>query len=139
MKLDTYLRFNGDCRSAFEFYARCLGGTITAMMSFDEGGAEVCAGMTEEVRKRIMHARLEVGAFAVMGTDATPGHEYRGIVGAHVVAQVSEPAEAERVFAALAEGGSIEMPLGETFWALRFGVLIDRFGVPWMVNCGHPQ
>ena len=74
-----------------------------------------------------------------MGTDATPDFPYRGVQGAHVVLNVPDAAEAERVYAALSADGRIEMPLQETFWATRYGILVDRFGVPWMVNCERAQ
>jgi PhnB protein len=70
-----------------------------------------------------------------MGCDAHPDVPYDGIRGCDVAVQVETPAEAERLFAALAEGGAVQMPIGETFWSARFGMLTDRFGVPWMINC----
>jgi PhnB protein len=81
-----------------------------------------------------MHARLEIGAQHLMGSDA-PGEHYKPSQGIQVAVSVAEPAEAERIFKALAEGGSTYMPMQETFWALRFGMCSDRFGVPWIVNC----
>lgn len=136
MKLNTYLSFDGDCRDAFAFYASVFDGRITAMMTFGE--APGCDEMPADAKDRIMHARVEFGDQALMGTDATSMYPYRGVVGAHVVADVATPAQAETVFAALADGGRIEMPIGETFWAQRYGMVTDRFGVPWMVNCSHP-
>jgi PhnB protein len=84
---------------------------------------------------RIMHARIVPGDQVLMGWDAHPEMPYEGIKGCDVTAQVKTPAEAERLFAALSEGGAVTMPIGETFWAVRFGMLVDKFGVPWMVNC----
>lgn len=133
MQLHTYLIFDGDCRQAFEFYAKTLGGKITVMTTFGETPA--CGDMPPETHDKIMHARLEVGAYVVMGTDSTPMHPYTDINGAYVVADVKEPAEAERLFKALSENGKVEMPLQETFWAQRYAILTDRFGVKWMVNC----
>lgn len=136
MKFNTYLNFDGDCRRAFEFYARVLGGRVTAMNTFGEMPG--CEHMPADAHDRIMHARLEIGDQVLMGTDATSMYPYRGVVGAHVVADVATPGEAETLFAALSEGGRVEMPIGETFWAQRYGITTDRFGVPWMVNCSHP-
>jgi PhnB protein len=133
MKLNTYLKFDGDCRAAFEFYARLLGGRITAMSTFGE--APACDHVAPAARDRIMHARLEAGDQVLMGTDATPEYPYHGVVGAHVVLDVEQPEQAERVFASLSEDGHVEMPIGETFWARRYGIVVDRYGVPWMVNC----
>ena len=136
MKLDTYLSFDGDCRAAFAFYARVLGGKVAAMMTFGEANA--CGDLGEAARDLVMHARLDLDGFALMGTDATPQYPYQPIQGAHVVVNVDEPAEAERIFAALAEGGRVDMPMQETFWARRYGIAVDRHGVPWMVNCAQP-
>lgn len=133
MKLNTYLNFDGDCRAAFEFYAQLLGGNIAMMMSFADSPG--CDGMPAQARDKIMHARLVVGDDLLMGTDATPEYPHQGINGAHVTINVGEPAEADRIFAALAEGGKVELPIQETFWAKRYGITVDRFGVPWMVNC----
>lgn len=133
MNLHTYLNFDGDCRQAFEFYEQCLGGAIMAMMTF--GDAPACGDMPADSRDRIMHACLQLDNCMIMGTDATTAHPYPGVSGAHVVVNVHEPAEAERVFGALSENGRVEMPMQETFWARRFGMAVDRFGVPWMVNC----
>jgi PhnB protein len=81
-----------------------------------------------------MHARLVFGDNVLMASDAPPGR-FRKTQGMEVALNMKEPAEAERIFNALAEGGSIMMPLGETFWAVKFGMLTDRFGTPWMINC----
>ena len=82
-----------------------------------------------------MHARLAVGDEVLMGSDSPPGQQYEVIKGISVALNVNDPAEAERVFNALAENGTIQMPIQSTFWAARFGMLTDQFGVPWMVNC----
>jgi PhnB protein len=137
MKLNSYLSFDGQCKAAFKFYEKCFGGTIVAMFSFGETPAS--EHVPAEFRDRIMHARLEVGDQALMGSDAVPEHPYEGIRGCYVSVNVEATAEAERIFAALAENGTVQMPIGETFWAARFGMLVDRFGVPWMVNCEKNQ
>ena len=136
MSFDTYLSFDGNCRQAFTFYAELLGGRVTAMLPF--GDAPGCGGASP-APDAIMHGCLELQGRRLMATDATPDHPYRGVQGAHVVLNVPDAGEAERVFTALAAGGRIEMPLQETFWALRYGILVDRFGVPWMVNCERAQ
>lgn len=135
MQLQAYFNFDGNCREAFEFYHQCLGGEITAMMTWREGPHADEA--TPEMLDSIMHASLDLGGgHVLMGSDSTPRYPYAGVTGASVTVSMDDPEEAERVFAALAEGGRITMPLDETFWAQRFGVATDRFGVPWMVNCG---
>jgi PhnB protein len=136
MQLTAYLIFDGNCRQAFEFYQQSLGGEIVAM--FDHSGPEVAGHVPPDWHDRIMHARLVVGDAVLMGSDNRPeetGRKY----GFSVSAQVDTPEEAERIFHALSEGGSVTMPIGETFWAVRFGMLVDPFGVPWMVNCEKPR
>lgn len=133
MRLKTYLSFDGNCRQALTFYAEQLGGTVSAMQSF--GDTPGCDSLPASVRDGIMHGRVDVGPFSIMGTDATPDHPYPGIAGSYVVADVDEAAKADALFAALAQGGQIEMPIQQTFWAQRYGSLVDRFGVRWMINC----
>jgi PhnB protein len=135
MKINPYLIFDGRCAEAFRFYERCLGGTIEAMMS--HVGSPMENQVPAEWRDKIMHARLVVGDQVLMGSDAPP-QEYQGTKGFWVTLGVADPAEAERLFAALAENGTVRMPIAQTFWALRFGMVVDRFGVPWMVNCEAP-
>lgn len=133
MQWNPYLTFDGQCEAAFKFYANCLGGQIVAMMRF--GDTPVAGHVPAETNARIMHARLIAGNQVLMGSDTHPGQPYEGVKGASVAVQVDTPAEAERVFNALSEKASVLMPLQETFWAARFGMLTDQFGVPWMVNC----
>lgn len=133
MQLSTYLSFDGNCREAFSFYEQCLGAQVVAMMTFGESPA--CDQTPEESRDKIMHGCLQLGENLLMGTDATPGCPHRSISGAHMVVSVPDPGDAERVFEDLSRDGSVEMPMQETFWARRFGMTVDRFGVPWMVNC----
>ena len=136
MQLNPYLMFDGQCEAAFRFYEQALGGTIVAIMTFGE--SPVAEQTPAELRGQIMHARLIVGDTVLMGSDA-PGERYEKMKGFSVALGVDEPAEAERVFNALAAGGTVTMPIQETFWARRFGMLIDRFGTPWMINCEKPM
>ena len=132
MNVNAYLFFDGRCREAFEFYERLLGGRIDAMMP--HAGTPAEGHVPPEWRDKIMHARLAVGDGVLMASDAPPGR--REVPGGFSVSlQLTDPAEAERVFEALAEGGTVRMPLQQTFWAARFGMLVDRFGTPWMINC----
>jgi PhnB protein len=84
-----------------------------------------------------MHARLKVGDFRLMGSDSPPGH-YEPMKGMSVTLTIDDPAEAERVYNALSEKGSVRMAIQETFWAKRFAMFTDRFGTPWMINCDKP-
>lgn len=135
MKWIPYLAFNGHCKDAFTFYQSVLGGEIKAMIPHRGTPAET--HVPEEWRDKIVHARLECGDLVLMAGDAPPGF-YREPQGFSVHVAVDTAEEAERIFAALSENGTVKMPMGETFWALRFGMAIDRFGIPWMVNCDLP-
>jgi PhnB protein len=133
MQWNPYLAFDGKCEAAFKFYERCLGGKIVAMIPFgDTPSAEF---VPAEQRNRIMHARLIAGNQVLMGSDAHAARPYEGVKGCSVAIQLDTPDEADRVFNALAENGTIIMPIGPTFWAVRFGMLNDQFGVPWLINC----
>lgn len=136
MQLNPYLHFDGKCEEAFRFYEKCLGGKIVAMMS--HRGSPMEAQTPSEWLDKIMHARLVVGDAVLMGSDA-PQQFYQPMQGFSVTLVIQDPAEAERVFRALAEGGTVRMDIQETFWARRFGMLVDRFGTPWMINCERPD
>ena len=135
MQLIAYLDFAGNCREAFDFYAQALGGTITMRMTYGE--SPMAADMPASTHGLVMHSQLTCGAASIMGADngEPEGAPTKGCVSIHV----DEPAEAERLFAALTEGGSVQMPLQETFWAQRFGMFVDRYGKGWMINCARPM
>ena len=135
VQLNPYLNFNGRCEAAFRFYERCLGGTIEVMQTFGE--SPMAADTPAEWHNRIVHARLVTGDTALMGSDSPPEY-FEQPKGFSVSLQVDRPEEADRIFNALAENGTVQMPIGETFWASRFGMLVDQFGIPWMVNCDRP-
>jgi PhnB protein len=107
-------------------------GKIEAMLTHEGTPAE--QHVPADWRKKILHARLTVGDQVLMGSDAPPDR-YEKPQGFSVSLNVNAPAEAERIFHALAENGKVQMPLEQTFWAVRFGMCVDRFGIPWMVNC----
>jgi PhnB protein len=132
MKLNPYLFFNGECEAAFKFYEQCLSGKIDAMMTYE--GSPMAEETPTESRNKIMHAQLNVGDMVLMGSDTLPEH-FKTPQGFYVSLQFDDVAEAERIFHTLAENGTVRMPLEETFWAARFGMLVDRFGTPWMINC----
>jgi PhnB protein len=132
MQINPYLFFKGQCEEAFKFYAQCLGGKIEAMMS--HAGTPAETQVPPEWRDKILHARLTVGDNILMGSDAPPGRQ-QGTGGFSVSIMIDAPATAERIFHALAENGKVNMPIQKTFWAERFGMLVDRFGIPWMINC----
>jgi PhnB protein len=137
MKLNPYLMFNGQCEAAFKFYEQCLGGKIEAMMTYGETPKE--SPMADQVapglHDKIMHVHLTVGDQELMGSDS-PIEYYEEPKGFSVSLNIDNLAEAERIFHALAENGTVQMPLQETFWAKSFGMVIDQFKTPWMINCG---
>ena len=132
MQMNPYLTFDGRCEAAFKFYERCLGARIDAMLT--HGNSPMAEQVPAAWRNKIMHARLLLGDTILMGSDAPPEH-YEEPKGFSVSLGVDQPAEAERIFKALSENGTVRMPLQQTFWAARFGMLVDQFGIPWMINC----
>jgi PhnB protein len=136
MKTNPYLMFNGNCETAFRFYEKVLGGKIIAMLTHAETPAAEHA--PADWQSKIIHARMQLGDDLLMASDAPPD-QYQPPKGIMVTIGVEQPAEAERIFKALSEGGAVSMPIAETFWALRFGMCTDRFGTPWMVNCEKPM
>ena len=134
MQLVPYLNFDGQCEAAFRFYAEVLGGTVDLRT---HGESAIAKEVPPEWHHLVLHARMTVGDVVLMGSDSPPG-KHEKPQGVFVSIQVTDPAAAERIFGALATGGNVTMPMQPTFWALRFGMLVDRFGIPWMVNCQRP-
>ena len=132
MKINAYLNFDGQCAEAFRFYEQVLGGTITFMQT--HGESPMRDQTPPEWHDRVMHVRLEVDGQVLMGSDFPPQdvHKPQGFA---LSIHLDDPADAERIFAGLVEGGTVTMPLQKTFWAGHFGMLTDRFGTPWMINC----
>ena len=133
LQLDTYLIFDGNCADAMRFYERTLGGKLQLMT---HGDSPMAAQTPPGSVNRIMHARLELDGRVLMASDSMVGHPYEGMKGFSLSLNYPTAAEAQRMFAALAEGGRTTMPIAKTFWAEAFGMLVDRFGTPWMVNGG---
>lgn len=126
-----YLFFNGNCQEAFEFYAATMGGKVEAMLP--HAGTPAEQQVPAEWAGKIIHAMMKIGDAMLMASDAPPAH-YAKPQGFAVCYHAPTPEDAERVFAALSAGGSVQMPIGPTFWATRFGMCTDRFGTPWMIN-----
>ena len=140
MKISTYLTFDGQAREAFAFYQQVLGGELATMTFADSPDAEQ---FPAEHRDRIMHACLTLGEQCLMASDTLPGDvcgggPHEGIKGCSICLHPESVAEGERLFNGLSEGGQVVMPMEKTFWAERFGMFTDRFGVSWMVNCMQP-
>ncbi len=136
MQLNPYLSFNGQCKDAFAFYETCLGGKIIAMLTWAD--TPMAKDAPPDLLGKIAHARLLVDNLLLMGGDAPPGL-YQQPKGMSVTLGCENPADAERVYKALSEGGAIQMELQETFWALKFAMFTDKFGTPWMINCERPM
>jgi PhnB protein len=135
MQSNPYLFFNGQCEAAFTFYAQCLGGKIIEKMTY--GQSPMADQASPELIDRIMHSQLTIGDIVIMGADAPP-EMFEQPQGFYVNLQFDNVAEAEKIYNALAENGTVRMPFQETFWAHRFAMLVDRFGTPWMINCNLP-
>ncbi len=132
MRLTPNLSFGAQCEAAFKFYERCFGGKIVFMLTYDK------SAMAEQVplgwREKIFHATLTVGDNVLMGADPVP-EKYEQPKGFAMQLCMEDPADAERIFHTLAENGTVQMRLQKTFWSVRFGVLVDQFGIPWVINC----
>lgn len=133
MKLNTYLHFNnGTCEEALNFYIKALGAKPVMMLRYSE--APTPNEFSKEMTQKIMHGRITLGDGVIMASDAPPNC-MPNLGGFAINIGVDTPEEAERLFKALSEKAEINMPMAETFWAQRFGMLKDQFGVPWMINC----
>jgi PhnB protein len=133
MPIEPYLFFNGCCEEAVEFYKKALGAEVLMMMRFKESPEPPPPGMVPAGwDHKIMHSCLRVGNGNVMASDGCT--EGAGFQGFSLSLTAADEADASRKFAALAEGGQVQMPLGKTFWSSCFGMVTDRFGVGWMVT-----
>jgi PhnB protein len=132
MQVNPYLFYDGNCEAAFKYYEKVLGARIEAMMTWADAPPEMAAA--PDLRDKVMHARLTIDGEVIMAGDAPPAHVKKP-EGFAVSLQVEDPADAERRFNALADGGSVTMPFSKTFFSNGFGMCIDQFGIPWMVNC----
>ena len=130
--LNPYLFYNGNCDAAFKFYEKALGGKIEMLMRNEEAPADMPS--PPERKMNIMHAQISIGGETLMASDAPPDR-FNKPQGFAVSLTVENPADAERKFKALSEGGSVNMPFGKTFFAKGFGMCVDQFGIPWMINC----
>ena len=136
MDLAPYLHFSGNCEEAFQFYAQALNGKITFIHTY---GESPMSGMVPpEYSKKIMHATLEFGGNRLYACDAPPDRQGK-MQGITLSMETSDPAESEKIFQTLVEGGTETMPFQKTFWSPGFGMLKDKYGVPWMVNTTQPQ
>ena len=132
MRFSPHMCFDGQCEAAFRLYENLFGGRITTLLSY---GESPMAGQVEAAdRKRIVHASLEVGEQILLGADLLPGG-YARPQGFFVTLNIDELARAQHLFEALADGGEVRLPFRPTFWSAGFGIVVDRFGTPWEINC----
>jgi len=130
MNVAPYLNFNGNCEEAFQTYARIFGGKAPVVFYY---GDSPMSQKYPQMARQAMHARVDIGDQMILGSD-TPPEYFEKAQGTSVCVEVEDVEKAERIFAELAEGANVKMPIQETFWAKRYGQLVDRFGTPWMIN-----
>ncbi len=137
MLIEAYLTFGGNCEEALNFYKRCLGGEITALMRY-EGSPMDTPDLPPEWKKRVLHSTFECQGARLMASDGMPGQPKPAYQGITLSLHIPNDLEAcRKAFNALAEGGQVTMPFEPPFWGGHFGMLTDRFGVPWMVSSEH--
>jgi PhnB protein len=132
MQVQPYLFFDGRCEEALDFYRKALGAEVTMLMRFKENPQPPPSGMPTPPADKIMHAAFRIGETTLLASDG----QCRGkptFAGSSLALTVPNTGEAERLFTALGDGGQVQMPLTETFFSPRFGMLTDRFGVSWMI------
>ena len=132
MELNPYLVFNGTCEEALKFYEQVLDAKIEAVMK--HAGTPAEEHVPADWRDKVMHARFTIGDRIVMASDSMPGH-YAQPQGISLSVSLKDATKGEEIFNKLAENGAVNMPFGPTFWAKGFGMCVDRYGIPWMVNC----
>jgi PhnB protein len=138
MKLHTYLNYGGNCRQAFEFYEKHLGGKINSMRTHAEMPGPTPRGNVIENKDSILHAHMTIGGTELMASDVPP-ERFQPMRSAYLSLTVGSIEEAERIYALLAEGGQIFMPMAEQFFSPRFAMLRDRFGTSWMILAEGPH
>jgi PhnB protein len=133
MQMNPYLSFNGDCEAAFRFYEQCLDARVAGEI-FRYAGTPMTGQVPADWQSKVMHASLTIGDQVLMGGDVPPDR-YERPKGFSLSLQMASTAQAERIFNLLAKDGTVVLPLEKTFWAARFGMVVDRFGIPWLINC----
>jgi PhnB protein len=132
MQMNPYLSFNGQCEAAFKLYENCLGGQLGAIFRY--AGSPFADQVPADWQDKVMHGSVTVGKQLLAGADVVPDL-YEAPKGFSLSLQMKDTAEAERIFRELGKNGRVVMPLEKTFWAERFGVVVDPFGIQWQINC----
>ncbi|MES2905807.1 MAG: VOC family protein [Pseudomonadota bacterium] len=136
MNIEPYLSFKGNCREAFQFYEKTLGAKIVAIMTWAE--SPEATDVSADWKDKVMHGIIDIDGCKVMAGDPPPNH-FQPMRGFSLTLNVDDMSKAKQIFTALSETGNVRMPFQETFWANGFGMCIDKFGTPWMVNCGKKE
>ena len=136
MQMHPYLSFKGQCEAAFKFYEQSLGGQMGLIFRY--AGSPLADQVPADWQDKIVHGSLTLGEAVLMGADVAP-EQYEEPKGFSLSLQIKSTAHAERIFHDLAQDGRIVLPLEKTFWAARFGMVVDRFGIPWLINCEGPE
>ncbi len=136
LEVSAYLSFKGDCEAAFKYYEEVLGAKPGLLFSY--ANSPVAEVIPEGWANKIMHGSVRIGETLLEGADAPP-ERYEKPQGFSLSLNVANPDEAERLFEKLANGGQVLYPIAKTFWSERFGMVVDRFGIPWMINCETPR
>lgn len=136
MQMTPYLSFKGQCEAALTFYEQCLGGRLGAIFRY--AGSPLADQVPADWQDKVMHGSVTVGEQVLMGGDVAPGR-YEEPRGFSLSLQINSTSEAERIFHELGHNGRVVLPLEKTFWAERFGMVVDRFGIPWLINCEAPD
>jgi PhnB protein len=136
MQTNLHLVFDGQCSEAFAFYENAFKGKIQMCMKYGEAPGQTT--VPAEMKDKVMHMSMPLGSLLLMGCDA-PADKRSPLGGFQVSVSMTDEAEVKRIYAALSEGGSVQMPLIPTFWSPLFGMCTDKFGVAWMVSIPGPQ
>ena len=136
MQVSPYLSFNGQCEAAFTLYEQCLGARVGPIFRY--AGSPMADQVPPDWQNKVMHGSVTIGELVLMGGDVVPVR-YEEPRGFSLSIQISNTDDAERIFRDLATGGKVVVPLAQTFWAARFGMVVDRFGIPWLINCEEPN
>lgn len=132
---NVYLTFNGNCEEAINFYKNILGGEIITKQTFGESPMP----SEENWKNKIMHVHYKADGIELMASDSMPEQPVNAGSNISLSINLTDEAEQTKIFNALAEGGKVTMPLADQFWGARFGMLTDKFGYHWMLNCQKPQ
>ena len=132
MQVNPYLSFNGQCEAAFKLYEQVFGGQLGDMFRY--AGSPMAHQVPTDWEDKVMHGSVTVGGQVLMGGDVAPDR-YEAPKGFSLSIHLKDASDAERIFRELSQDGNVVMPLEKTFWSEGFGMVIDRFGIPWMINC----